>query len=350
MTQVFLTNLADVLRADPILAPRVVEHDGWETRGRPPSTGNFMPSGILCHHTAGGRSWDDAKEIAICQAGNADAPGPITQLLVGRVGRGGIPGVSAVHVLAAGRSNHAGGAVIPWIGPNRVDGNANLIGIEASNDGIGEPWPDAQIDTYLRVAACLRKGYNWGRDRVVMHWYTGQPAQNYKIDPAGPYRLESRITGGYWAGHWDLEVWRDAVDRMLESYGGTPLPPPPPPPAPTPVPDPAVPDPPQPTPPLPTITTGDDFEMAKVIIHVDESQPEGSPLYWGFNAVWNWSGPIRSHLQSEMAVKQAVYEQTGDGTVFAAVLGDIIKNRTWVKRVGSLAGYGAVVGADPGDV
>lgn len=340
MSQVFLTNLADVLRADPALAPRVVEHAGWQTAGRPASTGSFNPSGILCHHTAGGRTWDDFKEIAIIMAGNAEAPGPISQLLVGRVGRGGIPGVAAVHVLAAGRSNHAGGAVIPWIGTGRVDGNANLVGIEASNDGIGEPWPDEQIDTYLRVAACLRRGYGWGRDRVVMHWYTGQPAQNYKIDPAGPYRLESRITGGYWAGHWDLEVWRSAVDRMLASYT-------------QPEPDPTHPidpvDPPivvHPTDP----TSGDDFEMAKVIIHVDESQPAGSAGYYRFNALWNWSGPVRTHLATELAVKQAVYEQTGDGTVFTMGLGDIIRNGTWVKHVGALDGYGAVVGPDPGDV
>jgi hypothetical protein len=90
--------------------------------------------------------------------------------------------------------------------------------------------------------------------------------------------------------------------------------------------------------------------MAKCILHVDESQSPGSPGYNRFNAVWNWAGPWRYHLPTELAVKQAVYENTGDGDVFNSVMGDIIKNGAWVQPVGSLEGYGAVAGNDPGDV
>jgi hypothetical protein len=36
--------------------------------------------------------------------------------------------------------------------------------------------------------------------------------------------------------------------------------------------------------------------------------------------------------------------------VFGAALGDIMRNPSWVQPVGSLDGYGAVVGNDPGDV
>jgi hypothetical protein len=90
--------------------------------------------------------------------------------------------------------------------------------------------------------------------------------------------------------------------------------------------------------------------VARCIIHVNASLPNTDPGYWAFNAVWNTNGPWRFHLPSEVAVQQAVYENTGDPAVWSASLGDIIRNGAWVTPVGTLDGYGAVAGNDPGDV
>lgn len=143
MTYRRLTNLADVLREAGL---KVVEVDGWKTRGRPTSTGSFDPVGVLCHHTATGKSSSDASVVNLLVRGRSDLPGPLAQLGLARDG--------TVYVVAAGRANHAGTAKASGtVGAG--DGNALYVGIEAFNDGRGEPWPAAQYDAYVRLCATL---------------------------------------------------------------------------------------------------------------------------------------------------------------------------------------------------
>lgn len=304
-----LTDLADVLRAGGC---NVIEYDGWQNRGRPPSTGDFNPSGVLCHHTASPDSWSDQNDIDCILGGNSSAPGPISQLYQSR------HNPWPIYVLASGRSNHGGSGRIP--GYNCGDMNAELLGIEAGQSG-STRWPDQMVDHYAKVVAALNAGYNWSLDRTLLHVTTGPPCGNSKIDPSGPWLREPNLPLNNPGGSsWDLATWQQYVS---EHSGAVPIPP-------------------------PITPVGDD--VAKCIIHVDESQPPGSNEYWRFNAVWNWSGPWRYHLPSHVAVQQAVYENTGDGSVFNAAMGDIIRNKKWVQTVGSLEGYGAVAGNDPGDV
>lgn len=143
MTYRYLTNLADVARDAGL---KVVEVDGWKTRGRPASTGGFDPVGVLCHHTATSRSSSDEAVKRLLVVGRSDLPGPLCQLGLGRDG--------TVYVIAAGRANHAGKAKASGT-VAAGDGNALYIGIEAFNDGRGEPWPKAQYDAYVKLCAAL---------------------------------------------------------------------------------------------------------------------------------------------------------------------------------------------------
>jgi N-acetylmuramoyl-L-alanine amidase len=304
-----LTDLADVCRAGGC---NVIEYGGWQSRGRPSSTGCFDPRGVLCHHTASPDSWSDADDLNCILAGNSSAPGPISQLYLSRFEPW------PVYIVAAGRANHGGKGAIP--GEGCGDMNCALLGIEAGQSG-STYWPDGMVAAYAKLVKALCTGYGWSVNQVFLHATTGQPCGNSKIDPSGPWLNEPHLPLGNPGGStWNLETWRAYVN----SAG------------------------PGPTPPRPITPTEDD--MAKCIIHVDESQPAGSPGYSRFNAVWNWSGAWRYHLPSELGVKSAVYENTGDAAVFNAALGDIVNNPAWVQRVGSLDGYGAVAGNDPGDI
>lgn len=293
---------------DPTGAPN------WQTRGRPASTGEFRPEGVLCHHTASPAGTSDRTDLQCILAGNSNAPGPISQLYIGRNGD--------VYIVAAGRANHGGKGIRPGIDGGCSDMNALLLGIEAGNSGVGERWGDTMTDVYAHVVAALCSHYGWSIDAdVYLHATTGPPngGCNSKIDPAGPWQQQPDLVG---STTWDLGTWR----AFCNEHAGAPLPP---------------------IPPAPDVS---EEEVAKCIIHVDESQPAGSGGYFRFNAVWNWSGVWRYNLPSELGVKSAVYENTGDGNVFNFPLGEIIRNSAWVQPVGSLDGYGAVAGHDPGDV
>jgi hypothetical protein len=287
----------------------------WRSRGRPASTGGFDPAGVLCHHTASPAGTSDYNDLACILTGNAEAPGPIGQIFCGRS--------ATVYLVAAGRGNHGGRGIRPGIDSGCADMNEALLGIEAGNDGIGEPWPEAQTTIYARVVAALCVHYGWSVEAdVYLHATTGPPSGgcNSKIDPAGPWSGQPDLVG---STTWDLDLWR----ATCAGAGAGPLP----------------------LPPDTTRPEGTD-EMAKCIIHVDETQPAGSPGYYRYIAAWNWAGAWRYNLPSELGVKSAVYENTGDGSVFGFALGDIIRNPAWVQPVGSLDGYGAVAGHDPGDV
>lgn len=73
-------------------------------------------------------------------------------------------------------SNHAGPG--GWDG---LSGNFSVWGIEAENDGIGEPWPPEQVEAYLALAAALARHTGFDAARVCRHaeWSTAG-----KIDPA----------------------------------------------------------------------------------------------------------------------------------------------------------------------
>ena len=127
-----LTWIPDVLRAAGLV---VVEYDGWATRTTR-ATG-LVVKGVVCHHTATGPNTSNTAVARLLANGRSDLKGPLSQLGLDRDGH--------FWMIAAGRCNHNGYGT--W-------GN-DSIGIEAVNDGVGEPWPAAQLDAYQRGCAAL---------------------------------------------------------------------------------------------------------------------------------------------------------------------------------------------------
>lgn len=150
---------------------KVEESEGWRSRGRPY---NFYPRAIIAHHTASGRESGNFASENIVTHGRPDLSGPLCQFLLGRDG--------TVKLISAGYSNHAG-----YGGPRgdipENQGNTYTYGIEAENNGLGEPWSKAQLNAYYRLCAALLV---WMKikdvSRVFAHkeWAFGR-----KIDPAG---------------------------------------------------------------------------------------------------------------------------------------------------------------------
>ena len=155
---------------------------GWEGRGRP---GDFVPRGLVCHHTATNRNAPgDYPSLGIVRDGRPDLAGPLAQFGLGRTGR--------VLVIAAGKSNHAGPG-----GFNGLSGNSTVWGIEAENDGTGgEPWPAAQIEAYHRLSAALARHTGFGVASICGH----KEWTPEKIDPLGI----------------DMDDFRAAVAQLLD--------------------------------------------------------------------------------------------------------------------------------------
>ncbi|MCJ2019587.1 N-acetylmuramoyl-L-alanine amidase [Methylobacterium sp. E-065] len=165
----FLSWLADVPRAAGL---KVAEQPGWKTRGHGPMG---EVKGIICHHTASNRNKGNAPSIGIVTEGRGPAPGapaltgPLSAYVLGRDG--------TVYVIGAGVSHHAGSGQYRGI----TAGNSSMIGIEAENDGIGEPWLAVQREAYVRLCAAILDRAKLPTIMCCGHkeWTTR------KIDPAG---------------------------------------------------------------------------------------------------------------------------------------------------------------------
>ena len=148
----------------PVLAAgglELVEFDGWETRG----VDRLYPEAVVRHHTATGTNWtDQAVANLLALKGNVTTPPPLSQLGLDRRGR--------FWLIASGRCNHNGYGIF---------GN-DAIGIEAFNDGRGEPWPDVQVDAYDLGVALILEHLNLPTARDLAHFET-DPGR--KSDPRG---------------------------------------------------------------------------------------------------------------------------------------------------------------------
>ncbi|GHJ93059.1 hypothetical protein SNE510_25780 [Streptomyces sp. NE5-10] len=217
--------MATPLSADRLLAAlraegvTVVEHPGWRTHDRG-SAGAWGPvAGVMIHHTV---STGTASSVALCSDGYAGLPGPLCHGVIAKDG--------TVHLVSAGRANHAGGgdpsvlrAVVTEAygdrppaprehqgSPGAVDGNSRFYGFECVNLGNGtDPWPAAQLDAIERVSAALCRAHGWGAKSVIGHleW------SDWKSDPKG----------------FGMPGMRDRVQKRL---GAAPAPKPPAPTAP----------------------------------------------------------------------------------------------------------------------
>lgn len=144
--------------------------EGWRFRGRPY---DFKPRAIIAHHTASNKASGNFGSNNIVTNGREGLPGPLSQFLLGRDG--------TVRVIAAGYSNHAGYGG-PKAGIPANMGNTYAIGIEAENNGIGEPWSAKQLQAYYRLCAALLV---WMGTKDVSKVIGHKEWTSRKIDPAG---------------------------------------------------------------------------------------------------------------------------------------------------------------------
>lgn len=153
--------IADKLRAYGLT---VVEVTGWQDRARP---GAFDPLGVMVHHTAAPKG-KDHPSLQVCIDGRPGLAGPLCNVLLARN--------CTCYVISAGRCNHAGAGAWGRI----TDGNRHFLGIEAENDGIGEPWAPDMLDAFYRATAALLEGLSGGDLIAHREW-----APNRKSDPKG---------------------------------------------------------------------------------------------------------------------------------------------------------------------
>lgn len=169
----YLTWLADVPRAAGL---KVAEVDGWKTRGH----GQMgTVKGCILHHTAGSLN-GNMPSLGTITKGRPDLAGPLANYGLGRDG--------TVYCVSAGSAWHAGKG--QWQGVTA--GNSEMIGIEAENTGLGEPWSDVQTDAYVRLCAAILKHVGADPIMAVAHREFALP-KGRKIDPTGIGMPEFRL-------------------------------------------------------------------------------------------------------------------------------------------------------------
>lgn len=175
--------LGDVLRAAGL---RVVETPGWKTRT---ATGTQpRPVGVLEHHTATPTSYQrPAPTVQLCIDGRPDLDGPLCHVVIGYDG--------TVHLIAAGRANHAGKAKAS--GPNPAgDGNTLYVGFEWDYQGMNQGPSPEQYNAAMRGTA------------AVLLWLD-RPAE------AARGHKETSVTGKIDPGRVDMNAFRADVAWVM---------------------------------------------------------------------------------------------------------------------------------------
>jgi hypothetical protein len=208
---IYYAEMLDVLAAAGCYVAESATTDGWQTRAR--SSGGFPepPLGVWWHHTASSTS--PANDLSYMIDGSDDAP--IGNLYIDRDG--------ICWPIAAGASNCAGkgGPVTFSRGTCPLDaGNTRGWQIEVANSGVGERWPQDQIDAFFMASNALNAHVGNQPYDIVTH-------QNYaptrKIDPAtaaaveGPWKPASITSSGTWSV---VDIAAECIARA------EPLPPP----------------------------------------------------------------------------------------------------------------------------
>jgi hypothetical protein len=170
--------------------------DGWERRSR--SSGGFPapPLGVQFHHTASSASVES--DLNYMVHGSPDRP--VGNVLIDRTGIWWPIAAGAANTSGKGGPSSFSRGVVPL-----DKGNTTLWSLECANNGVGEPWPQVQIDSAIAGSNALNAHFgNLPTDVITHAAYTSR-----KIDPAtaaavqGPWRPASVNSSGTW-DVWDL--------------------------------------------------------------------------------------------------------------------------------------------------
>lgn len=192
MTGIYLTDMLNVLRAAGVTVAESSTTNGWQRRAR--SSGGFpaMPTAVQWHHTASQTA--PANDLNYMINGNSDAP--VGNCLLDRTGTFWPIAAGAANTAGKGGSLTVSRATIPQDGAN-----ARTFAIEAANNGVGEAWPQVQIDAFFAISNALNAWFGNLPTDVFNH-NTWAPTR--KIDPAtsaavqGPWRPGSSTSSGTW--------------------------------------------------------------------------------------------------------------------------------------------------------
>ena len=139
MGSVWLTDLPKALEAAGV---DFRTWRGWETRSNRHGGLNQLRA-IGVHHDVSGRSWSEDKG---CRGGFDNAKdAPIGNLYLSRNGRWTIGAAGQTNTQGKGGPVNTSKGMIA-----KGNGNPWFLSIEAANDGAGEPWPDVQLESYIK--------------------------------------------------------------------------------------------------------------------------------------------------------------------------------------------------------
>ncbi|RYD79797.1 MAG: N-acetylmuramoyl-L-alanine amidase [Sphingobacteriales bacterium] len=138
------------------------------------------PNFVVIHHTAQDSLNQTIKTFHSTKAGTS------AHYVISRDGK-------VVHMVNDYlRANHAG--VSKW--GKDTDLNSSSIGIELDNNGIGDVWQDAQINSLLKLLATLKKTYNIPTANFIGH---ADIAPGRKNDPKNfPWKKLADKGFGFW--------------------------------------------------------------------------------------------------------------------------------------------------------
>lgn len=138
------------------------------------------PNFVVIHHTAQDSLAQTIKTFFSTKAGTS------AHYVISRDGK-------VVHMVNDYlRANHAG--ISKW--GKDTDLNSSSIGIELDNNGLTDPWPDAQINSLLKLLATLKKNYSIPTANFIGH---ADIAPKRKNDPKNfPWKKLADKGFGYW--------------------------------------------------------------------------------------------------------------------------------------------------------
>lgn len=188
---VWLPQLAEWLREAGL---RVQEQPGWETNSRNSGGWQQNPLCVVWHHTASPASWDGQRDADYCAY--QDPNSPVGNLYIDRTG------LVWVNAGGAANTNGTGQALTFSRGTVPMDQmNTHSVAVEMGNDGIGEPWPQVQIDAMFLVSNTVNRHLGNQPEDLTTHAHY---APSRKIDPAtsgavqGPWEPRSSTSSGTW--------------------------------------------------------------------------------------------------------------------------------------------------------
>ncbi len=171
--------------------------DGWERRSRSSGGFDFAPYGIQWHHTASSASVESDLQYMI----NGSPDRPVGNVLLDRTGVFWPVAAGAANTSGKGGPNPFSRGVCP-----KDSGNTRLWSIEIANNGVGESYPQEQIDAAFQGSNALNAHFgNFPTDVITHALGAGDGYTDRKIDPAtaagvrGPWQPSSVNTSGTWS-------------------------------------------------------------------------------------------------------------------------------------------------------